>query len=110
MSQVKAFRGFGSEPYKKSSDYERRTEARYPLEMEVIVFSGKDFVHARTVNVSPSGLQLAVPLPQKFRDSHVEIAMTDEYKIQPRSEVILGQVVDDSGTHIRLDTPFENLD
>lgn len=110
MSQVKAFKGFGSEPYRKSSDHERRTEARYPLEMEVIVFSGKDFIRARTVNISSSGMQLAVPLPKNFRGSHVEIAVTDEDKTQHRSEVMLGQVVDDSGIHIRLDTPFDPLD
>ena len=55
-------------------------------------------------------MQLAIPLPQAFRKSHLEIALTGDDEDQRRHEVMLGQVVDESGTHIKLDTPFENLD
>lgn len=84
------------------STSEKRREARYPLEVEAIIFCGGEFFATQTLNMSSSGIQLMEPLPEKFDGKPIEIQVASDMGNPKKYQVFQASIVDSKRNRIHF--------
>jgi len=72
---------------------EKRREARYPLEVEAIIFCGGEYFSTQTLNMSSSGLQLKHPVPARFEGKPIEIQVASDMANPTKYQIFSASVV-----------------
>ncbi len=85
-----------------SQKTEKRREARYPLEVEAIIFCGGEFFTTQTLNMSSSGIQLMEPLPEQFDGKQIEIQVASDMANPKKYQVFQASIVDSKRNRIHI--------
>jgi len=86
---------------------ERRTETRYPVEVDIVIFSGKNFFRTKTLDISSNGCQLRDPIPESFSADSLEVVLTGSEDGRQSFQMVRGTMVDGSRRRLMLKTNFQ---
>lgn len=90
------------------SKSERRRETRHPVEVDIVVFSGKNYFRTKTMDVSHNGCQLKEPLPEGFNTGSLEVILTGSEDGKHAFQMVQGSMVEEpSRRRINLKTALE---
>jgi hypothetical protein len=90
------------ENFSSNSQPERRRENRYNVEVDVVVFSGRDYFRTKTVNLSTAGCRLKDPIPEHFRSENLEIVLTGSGEGDKSFQMLRGSLADQTRTGLIL--------
>jgi rRNA maturation protein Nop10 len=83
-------------------DCEKRREARYPLEVDAIIFCGHEFFITKTLNISTCGVQLANPVPKQFDGKKIIIEVASDLENPDQTQRFYGSPVDEFRNRIKF--------
>ena len=85
---------------------ERRKENRYPVVVDIVIFSGKNFFRTKTLDISANGCKLLNPIPEHFLKDNLEVIISGSDDGRQSFQIVTGSMVGESRARMALKTNF----